>query len=74
MNRLVVLNTTAYGEEDLVILTSLTDEQIESVITPIVNRERNGGSDYNNIELFDALRSAFPNSLLEAIIEDNLSI
>lgn len=54
------INTTAYDEENFVILTDLTEVQIKKVLEPIVNRERNGGDNYNNDMLIDALLDAYP--------------
>lgn len=34
------INTTAWEEEDFLLMTSLTEEQITKVITPIVEQER----------------------------------
>ena len=34
------INTTAWEEEDFLLMTSLTEEQITKVITPIVEKER----------------------------------
>lgn len=55
--RLVEINTTAYSEENLAIITDLTDEQIKEVVEPIVMAERDGESDeeYDNTDLLLAL-------------------
>jgi hypothetical protein len=37
---LVQVNTTAWDEEDFLLITTLTEEQIVKVITPIVMEER----------------------------------
>ena len=39
--RVVEINTTAFEEENFILVTDLTDEQIEEVIRPIVLAERN---------------------------------
>ena len=39
--RIVEINTTAYAEENFLLLTNLSDEQIQSIIAPIVLAERN---------------------------------
>lgn len=54
------INTTAYDEENFVILTDLNDSQIKKVIEPIVNREREDGEYYDNDSLIDALVNAYP--------------
>ena len=67
--RVVEINTTAFEEENFVLVTDLTDEQIEEVIRPIVLAERNATEDdddtfYDNESLFGALQEEYPNSLL----------
>lgn len=62
--RVVRINTTAYKEEDFFLMTDLTDEDIEVVITPIVELERNNESYYTNEELVDALINKYPNSTI----------
>jgi len=63
------INTTAHKEEDFLLQSNLTAMQIRKVITPIVERERNGGESYDNLELMDALQNAYPNSKTEIIFE-----
>ena len=66
--RIVEVNTTAYQEENFVLLTDLSDEQIEKVIKPIVDKERNETDEeefyYDNEELFGALEEAYPNNIV----------
>lgn len=63
--RPVQVNTTAYEEEDMLLITDLTDEQIESVVTPIVERERESVEfGYVNNDLADALRKRFPTAIV----------
>jgi hypothetical protein len=54
------INTTAWDEENFVILTDLNEIQIKKVIEPIVNREREYGDEYTNDTLIDALVDAYP--------------
>ncbi len=54
------INTTAYDEENFVILTDLNEIQIKKVIEPIVNLERELGIQYTNDSLIDALLDAYP--------------
>ena len=61
------INTTAYSDENFVLVTSLTDEQLEAVIVPIVLRERTDGTEYNNEELAEALRITYPDAIVQAI-------
>jgi hypothetical protein len=59
------IKTTAWEEEDLVLLTTLSEPQVERVIAPIVYREREGGNDYDNDELVDALKKEYPSAHVE---------
>jgi hypothetical protein len=56
------INTTAYDEENFVILTDLNEIQIKKVLEPIVNRERKFGEEYTNDSLIDALLDAYPDN------------
>ena len=63
--RLVQVNTTAYEEEDMLLITNLTDKQIEWVVTPIVDRERESEEfGYDNNDLAEALRNQFPTAIV----------
>jgi hypothetical protein len=59
------IKTTAWEEEDLVLLTTLSEPQVERVIAPIVYREREGGNYYDNDELVDALKKEYPSAHVE---------
>ena len=43
--KLFEINTTAYEEENLLIITDLTDDDITEVVSPLVNAERDGYDD-----------------------------
>jgi hypothetical protein len=62
--RLVQVNTTAFDEEDFLLVTNLSDEEIERVITPIVMRERDEEILYNNLDLIGAIKDAYPNRII----------
>jgi hypothetical protein len=69
------IKTTAWKEEDLVLLTTLSDSQVKDCLYPIVESERDGKSTYDNDDLFNALTLAYPeatimhyNANLEVII------
>jgi hypothetical protein len=61
---LIQVNTTAWEEEDFLLVTTLTDEQIKSAIEPLVLAERNDGNIYDNEELVKELRKQFPHNLI----------
>jgi hypothetical protein len=74
--RLVVINTTAYSEENLTLITDLTDEQIIEVVTPIVEEERNDDVEYYNDDLVIALINKFhqTNYIQQVIEADKVTI
>jgi hypothetical protein len=59
------IKTTAWEEEDLVLLTTLTEEQVTDVISPIVEAERDGTSTYDNDDLIEALEDTYPLATIE---------
>lgn len=74
--RIVKVNTTAFEEEDFILLTTLTDDQITEVITPIVNVERSGEDYYDNDVLVFALKDKYPKEVVEQypVDMDKLSV
>ena len=67
--RVVEINTTAFEEENFILVTDLTDEQIEEVIRPIVLAERNQIENdddvyYDNETLVSELLEKYPNNLV----------
>jgi len=58
------VNTTAWEEEDFLLMTSLTDEQITEVITPIVELERESNNEYDNDFLVRELERAYPDATI----------
>jgi hypothetical protein len=62
--RLVEINTTAFDEENFFLITDLTDEQIEEVVTPIVETERNQEDYYDNESLIGALLMVYSSNLV----------
>lgn len=66
--RLVRLSTTSCEEEDCLLLTDLTDDEIQDIITPIVEAERENPDDevhfYDNEGLFWALKDNYSRSLI----------
>lgn len=62
--RLVKINTTAYSDEDFLLITDLSNLKIEMVIEPIVDKERNENIEYDNEDLIYALRKAYPKAII----------
>jgi hypothetical protein len=58
------VNTTAWTEEDFILVTTLTMEDIVEVINPLVNAERDGYEPYTNHDLLNALKKRYPNSII----------
>lgn len=74
--RIVKISTTAWFEEDFLLLTDLTDEQIIKVIEPIVLAERespdNDETYYDNDILVAALNDAYPYTISDHYDVDNV--
>lgn len=68
------INTTAWDEEDFLLLTSLAPEQITRVIQPIVDNERENDVAYDNDTLVDALKKAYPNDTITHYIPNNIDL
>lgn len=59
------INTTAYNDEDFMIVTNLTEQQVIECITPIVEAERNNEQlFYDNDMLVNSLTEKYPNSIV----------
>ena len=74
--RVVEINTTAFEEENFILVTDLTDEEIEEVIKPIVLAERNQIENdddvfYDNETLVGALLEKYPNNLVSFYTDKN---
>lgn len=76
--RAVEVNTTAFKEENFILVTNLTDEEIEEVIRPIVEKERNETDEedyyYDNVELVGALQEVYPNNLILVYYTDSIEL
>lgn len=68
------VNTTAYEEEDFILLTTLTEEQVIEVISPIVNDERENNVVYDNDILVEALTKAYPKAILLQYTMDGIDV
>ena len=71
---LVKVNTTAFSEEDFLLLTSLTEEQIIKVISPIVEDERENNIEYDNDFLVAELEKEYPNDVVRHYIFDQIDL
>ena len=62
--KLFEINTTAYEEENLLIITDLNDDDITEVVSPLVNTERDGYEEYDNEILYNALVKRYPYNVI----------
>jgi len=63
------INTTAYEEEDFYIMTTLTPKQIAEVVTPIIEAERDGYDEYDNLNLIHVLKDRYPLEVIELRVD-----
>lgn len=71
--RVIEINTTAFEEENIILMTDLTDAEIKEVITPIVFKEREEDEFYDNDMLCDALRESYPNNIIVDYATDTIN-
>ena len=67
------INTTAFEDEDFILLTDLSAEQIKKVITPIVLKERQSVDEedfYDNDDLTNALAEAYPDAIVQLYTDE----
>ena len=63
------INTTAFKEEDLFLLTDLTEDQITEVVNPLVMAKRDGYEEYDNETLVEALEKRYPKNTIKMFAE-----
>ena len=59
------INTSAWEEEDFYILTSLTEDEVKSVMEPMVSSERVNDFLYDNDEYIIEFKKRFPKDKIE---------
>jgi len=74
MTNLFQINTTAWDEEDFLLLTTLTEEQIVKVITPIVMDERENNVEYDNDFLVQQLQDAYPTDVVRHYVPSQIDL
>jgi hypothetical protein len=62
--RALTINTTAFHEEDLKILTNLSNSEIIAVLQPIIDGEREMGDYYDNYDLLRSLIESYPGKII----------
>ena len=66
--RIVEISTSSWNEEDFKLLTTLTDEQINTILSPLIEEERDEVKNPNYIVLYD--NEALTQALVKAYPED----
>jgi hypothetical protein len=76
--RIVEVSQNSWDEENLLLLTTLSDEQIEAVLSPLIEEERqseNGEVIYANDDMAQILSDKYPNDIVVLYAEpDYLTI
>jgi hypothetical protein len=76
--RIVEVSQNSWDEENLLLLTTLSDEQIEAVLSPLIEEERqseNGEVIYANDDMAQRLSDKYPNDIVVLYAEpDYLTI
>ena len=62
------IKTSAWDEESFILATQLNEKQVRSVIQPMVDEERDSDFVFSNDDYVQALRDAYPKSV---ILTDN---
>jgi hypothetical protein len=70
--KLIKINTTENKEDDFLLLTDLTHEQIIKVIDPMVALGRISTNNYTEDDLFCALDITYPDNILWKFSFDNI--
>lgn len=68
------INTTAWEEEDFLLQTTLTEEQIVKVISPIVMDEREKDIPYDNDFLCQSLQEAYPTDIITHYVTSQIDL
>jgi len=59
------IKTTAWSDDDFILLTDLEYVDIIEVIMPIVNAERDGYEKYTNLTLVEALKKRYSSATID---------
>lgn len=69
---LIQINTTAFEEEDFLLLTTLTEKEISDVLTPIIDKIRESDNWYCNDDLVGFLTDAYPSEIIQHYSTSNI--
>lgn len=70
--RIVKVNTSAWREEDFILRTNLSDDQITEVIGLMVLDERTSDTFHSNNDYFFALKDAYPDETIEMFYDSTI--
>lgn len=71
--RIVKVNTSAWKEEDFILLTNISDDQITKVIGLMVLEERTSDTFHSNDDYFFALKDAYPDETIEMFYDSTIN-
>ena len=70
----IEINTTAYSEENFILATDLTKEDIEAVLSPYLKEARELYVDYMNVDMVDLLVEVYPLNFIELVETEYLEL
>lgn len=70
----IEINTTAYSEENLIIATDLTTEDVKAVLLPYLDKARKLDIDYYNEDLVELLIETYPLNFVEWVSTEYLEL
>jgi hypothetical protein len=70
----IEINTTAYSEENFILATDLTKEDIEAVLSPYLKEARELYVDYMNEDMVDLLVEVYPLNFIELVETEYLEL
>lgn len=71
--RIVKVNTSVWREEDFILLTNISDDQITKVIGLMVLEKRTSDKFYSNDDYFFALKDAYPDDTIEMFLDSTIN-
>lgn len=72
--RIVEVSQNSWEEENLLLLTTLTDEEIKAILKPLIKEEREDESGeviYSNEDMASILSDKYPNDIVILYAEQN---
>jgi hypothetical protein len=66
---LFIINTTAYAEEDLHLISDASFKEIEGILTDVISKERRDDLFHTNEEYVDYLQKGLPHRTFYHVVE-----